>query len=209
MKLNEMSANLIDIKSMKGLKLLHVNIRSMLAHWEEVESTFLDGSLDVVAFTETWLHANCDDNLFHVNGFNFFRLDRRTVTHSGLTKRGGGICVFVKNNIDVLQWPKLEVSNSDIETMSLSCKRGNHKRLNVTVVYRPPTGNINSAIDTVSDNILEIRGSVSGNSIIFGDFNIDLLTNNVQSKRLEQFANFCNVEQLIQGPTRIAAVSET
>lgn len=105
-----MSVNLKDVKTMKGLKILHVNIRSLLAHWEEVESTLLEGALDIVIFTETWLHANCDDNLFYVHGYKLFRLDRKTVTDSGLTKRGGGICIFVKNNFDILQWPNLEIS---------------------------------------------------------------------------------------------------
>lgn len=103
----------------------------------------------------------------------------------------------------------MEISYSDIETIILSCKQGNHKRLNLTFVYCPPTGNLNAALDTLSDNISESKSLMSGNLVIVGDFNVDLLNPNVHSRQMEQFVNLCNVNQLIQGPTHITFSFET
>lgn len=50
------------------MKILHLNIRSLLAHWEEIKATILDECLDIVMFTETWLHENCENNLFAADG---------------------------------------------------------------------------------------------------------------------------------------------
>lgn len=201
--------DLNDIKSTKGLKILHVNIRSLLAHWDEVESVLLDGQLDIVVFTETWLHANCKDNLLAVRGYRCIRLDRCVANCRGTIKKGGGICVFVKNDFEIFTWSNLDVSTCDIEMLSISCKKGNQKRTNLTVVYRPPTGNVNSALDNISECISEVRRAMSGNTVVIGDLNVDLSKQSAHTHRLEQFANQCNLNQLIDSPTRISISSET
>lgn len=180
-----MPFDLKDIKTTKGLKIVHVNIRSLLAHWDEVESVFLDGSLDIVVFTETWLHASCDSNLIEVQGYRCIRLDRQVSNRNGSTKKGGGICIFIKDDFDTVSWSNLDVSNSDIEMLSVPSKKGNLKRINLTIVYRPLTGNLGQSIDTLTECILEIGRNMSGNTVIVGDFNVDLLKKNVQSHRLE------------------------
>lgn len=49
------STTLVQIKEHKGFKLVHLNARSLTQHFDELGVTFLDGSLDVVIFTESWL----------------------------------------------------------------------------------------------------------------------------------------------------------
>lgn len=51
------------MKSSKGLKLCHVNIRSLLPKFDEFRNTFLDNGLDVVGVSETWLHNLVIDSL--------------------------------------------------------------------------------------------------------------------------------------------------
>lgn len=116
-----MAVTLDDVRLMKGLKIVHVNIRSLLSNWKEVESTFMDGSLDMVVFTETCLHTNCDYNLFSAQGFKMFRFDRKVKSQSGYSKRGGGgICLFIKDEFDVITWPDMDISNNDIEVYLVS-----------------------------------------------------------------------------------------
>lgn len=40
------------VKSAKGLKILHLNVRSLLKHLEEIKYDLLDGSLDVIILSE-------------------------------------------------------------------------------------------------------------------------------------------------------------
>lgn len=144
-----MSESLESLKSQKGFKIIHVNSRSVIQHFDELYTTFLDGSLDIVVFTESWLHSNCANSLINVPGYMLHRLDRQTKTINGTTKRGGGILVYVKEGISVTGRTTLDISNSEVEIMSLTCKQGMHRNVNLTVVYRPPMGNVQSAIDSI------------------------------------------------------------
>lgn len=63
--------NSIDtVKDWKGFKIVHVNSRSVLQHFDELQTTFLDGCIDVVIFTESWLHSKCADSLIDVKGYS-------------------------------------------------------------------------------------------------------------------------------------------
>lgn len=101
------------------------------------------------------------------------------------------------------------MANSDIELLCVSCKLGNNKRTNLLVVYRPPTGKLQSAIDILSDSTEEIRRSTSGEIVILGDFNVDMLPNNIQSRNLSMFATAARVSQIIKSPTRISNATST
>lgn len=58
LELNKMPHLIEYVKEQKGLKLLHLNSRSLINHFDELEASFLDGSFDVCVFTESWLHSN-------------------------------------------------------------------------------------------------------------------------------------------------------
>lgn len=205
----KMSFSVDYVKQQKGLKLMHVNARSLLQHFDELVVTFLDGYFDVVVFSESWLHANCTDSLIHVPGYSHYRHDRQVSTRSGVTKRGGGIIIYVRDGIEVKTWPNLDISDGDLECISLTCKQGMRRNLNLTAVYRPPTGRVQSATDRLESIVENIRSTTSGDSFVVGDLNIDLLVDNLQSRKLKQFASSSSLEQVIKGPTRLTPKSET
>lgn len=66
-----------------------------------------------------------------------------------------------------------------------------------------------SALDRTEQIVCTIKQSTSGDTVILGDLNIDLLTANSHSKRITQFWNACRVKQVISGPTRISKKSST
>lgn len=199
-----MAFNLEEVKNHKGLKIIHINARSLLNHFDEFHAGFLDDSFDLVIFTESWLHANCADSLVNANGYTLHRLDREILTRTGSVKKGGGITIYVKNEFNVSSWPNLKISDNDIEALSLSCKLGNRKRVNLTAVYRPPGGNVQAALGKLETIVSTIRQSTSGDTTIVGDFNVDVLSENIHSKKISQFVNTCRLEQLIKTPTRIS-----
>lgn len=88
-------------KLQKGLKICHNNIRSLLPKIDEFETTYLDGKLDVMGVTETWLHKYVDDNLICNNQYDLIRNDRKG-------KKGGGLCMFIKKTL------KYEVVNGSL-----------------------------------------------------------------------------------------------
>lgn len=90
-----------EVKYAKGFKIVYLNIRSVLNHLEELENELLDGCFDVVILGETWLHASVGNNLIEFESYKLVRSDRQITTTSGCTKRGGGLCVYVKQGIQV------------------------------------------------------------------------------------------------------------
>lgn len=71
-------------------------------------------------------------------------------------------------------------------------------------MYRPPGGNVQAAIGKLENIVTTIRQTCLGDTLIIGDFNVDVLTDNVQSRKILQFASNCQVEQLIKVPTRVS-----
>lgn len=143
--------SLESVYNTKGVKVLHANVRSVLQHHEEIRAILECNYLDIVVLTESWLHANCLDSLIAIKGYNHYRLDRQTVNKNGTPKKGGGIIIYIKENHSVLAHSILDCSDKDLEVISVSCKIGNHKKINLSAVYRPPSGNVQVALDKLGD----------------------------------------------------------
>ena len=63
---------------------------------------------------ETWLKPNILDNLINIPGYNLLRSDRQTQDMNRQTKRGGGIVIYCKNNLNLTQLtgpPSLSLMN--------------------------------------------------------------------------------------------------
>lgn len=71
--------DLADVKKMKGLITLYINIRSLLPKLLLFTHDFLDDKLDIILVSESWLKRGLDDNLFTVPGYHFIRKDRTTL----------------------------------------------------------------------------------------------------------------------------------
>ena len=73
-----------DLRNTRGLKLVHLNIRS-LRH--KTDSLRLEGlnnkSVDVLTLSETWLDDTVQDSEFTLPGFTCVRLDRAHGTKQG------------------------------------------------------------------------------------------------------------------------------
>ena len=63
-----------DFVTELGLKMLHLNTRSMFKKREELFEV-LEG-VDIATFSETWFHEQYDDELLVWPGMRLFRLDR-------------------------------------------------------------------------------------------------------------------------------------
>lgn len=87
-----MGSKLNNIETLKGLKIGHLNIRSLLPKVDQVRHELLNGILDVACFSETWLHDKLNSNLIEQDGYSLERQDRITGKRGG---GGGWVCVFI------------------------------------------------------------------------------------------------------------------
>ena len=121
----------------KGFGILHLNVRSLLKHKEEVCAELL--GYDILALTETWLTLKVMDRLINIDEYTLLRQDRSTLTSAGRVKKGGGICIYVKSELiphvsvlsDVCQ------NDKDSEELWISISKPGNKKTIVGVITAP------------------------------------------------------------------------
>ena len=77
------------LDSAKGLKFIHLNVRSLTRKMDQIRLMLSDLNLDVITFSETWLKSYMNSSVVELNGYKLFRLDR------GEKKIGGGGVKYV------------------------------------------------------------------------------------------------------------------
>ena len=84
---------------------------------------------DIFCVSETWLHEYIKYDEIHIPGYNIYRRDRKTGA-------GGGVCIYVKENIYVNLRTDLMFEN--IEAIWAEIRQGDTQYL-VSCIYRPPS----------------------------------------------------------------------
>lgn len=118
-----------ELAKCKGLKLVGLNIRSLLAKQSQVEAELSTNKISVLSLIEAWLNNKVHNGLIRVPEYKVYRLDRK------LNKRGGGIAVYVhvKLLVNASTYENLSISDEDIEVLVLSISQKCSKPLTVTV----------------------------------------------------------------------------
>jgi len=98
-----------------GLHVVHINIQHLLPNLDEIYKCHLSNQslIDIFGMVETFLHSDVDDNSLRIKHFKFERSDR-------LQKRGGGILVYIKNNI--IYRRRYDLESKEIESIWLEIK---------------------------------------------------------------------------------------
>ena len=137
--------------SKDSFNILELNVTSLPKHFD----LFLEfiqpiiHRLHFIVLIETWFNSNNID-LYNFPGFKS--------THNFRTKkRGGGVSIYVKNNIFFTQVRHLNILNPDYEFLFIKI----HKRYVNTsrdmvlgACYRPPSGNIEAFTNKIQKYVL-------------------------------------------------------
>jgi len=159
----------------------------------------------VIGITETWMNASNVDSIT-IKGYNHELMYRSN-------KIGGGVSVFVKNNLNYIRRTDLEINDEFVETVIIEVDKNivnmNRKILIVTL-YRPPNSDIQSFIERI-EQILQTVRKERAITYCIGDYNINLF--NVDTHKTS--ANFLDCMYsygffpVINKPTRITTTSAT
>jgi hypothetical protein len=159
----------------------------------------------VIAMTETWLKDATVD-IVNINGF------KHEYEYSK-TRSGGGVSVFVKENLNYSRRNDISIFNKIIELLFIEIINSSSsikKNIILGVIYRPPDTDVVLFNDYLSDILSRIKKE---NKILYliGDFNINLLNIDKHVPSAEFLENLYsyNVFPLINKPTRINNVSAT
>lgn len=198
--------SLPKIKDLKGQKIIFLNVRSLYGHFSQLEAEFKQTNFMGLCFSETWLNDKIPDGLISIQGYNLVRLDRK------LEKRGGGLIIYLSKRYD---WEYLDlslnVSNEDLELMSVLIKRPCQKDICLSLAYVPPKSNLNRMTDCL-DSLANKINEHGTEWVLGGDLNVDFLSKSPHNRKLRIIGNFAKrntLTQLISKPTRSAQTTSS
>ena len=156
------------------LSILFNNIDGFSENFDmfSAELLSLKNRFDLLAIAET----NIDEthkNLYNILGYESFFNSKIPGKH-----KGSGLGIYMNENFTGNKLNDLCICTKDIETLfiEISCFE---QPFNFGVVYRPPNGNI----ENFYTQLEHMFGKITGNTIISGDFNINLFNHdNIKSK---------------------------
>ena len=164
-------------------------MRSLINKVDEINVLASQYKPDFFFFSESWLNDRIPDICVNVSGYCIYRCDR-------INKRGGGVCVFYKNDITI---NPIELSHGICSEIDILCFKSNSTFF--IVVYIPP-----NLSKTVHTNIIEflidkldelLDKNPYEKLIICGDFN------DFSVKPVMQSYNLVNI---VKSPTRKKAM---
>ena len=181
-----------------NLSLFHQNIRSLNKHSSEIENylSSLNQHFDVYGFSETWFRSEDDASLVDFDDYsveNCIREDRR----------GGGVSLFIKSELNYTNRPDLSINCLDCDSLFIETTQNSIKTI-IGIVYKPEYVVFNDFIDQLN-SVLNTISSEKKNCYIMGDFNLNLLAHNSNSK-ISDFINLFyshGFVPCIDRPTRI------
>ena len=193
-----------DIVEAKGLKVVHVNTRSVFNKLDELKLRLKQ--FDIIVFTETWLNNMTDDSLLKWEGFNLVRRDRDLIRN----KKGGGVCIYIHDSIPYTNIEEHKgLSDHNLEFILLKVKPHMQKPLNLLGVYRPPDGAPKECVDHLV-HILNQLDRQRTDTLIIGDFNIDYKNKKlIAASKLEKLVTKLALKQIIKENTRVSSSSAT
>lgn len=177
--------------------MVHINAQSLNNKIDEFRFVFEKSDIDIVCVSETWLSTAMPDSFFCLSGYRVFREDR-----SG---NGGGVAIFVKDNIPSKLFLKStdnnSVSSGKVEYIFVEITSDGRKLL-IGCVYRP-----NKRICLANFFLtLESIAATFDDIIISGDFNSNIL---VESILIDHMSSLGLTPTNTVAPTHYTATSET
>jgi len=180
--------------SANSFSVFHINARSInslqkRSSFDEMLFIELQCRFDVIVVSETWFSNDSDCHL--IQGYKIFSVIR--------ARRGGGVSIYVKDGLQAQKLQEYSWSTNDYDILSVKIED-----YLIIGVYRQPRGNMNLFIDRISDILDMISDLQTSNSIVIGEFNIDLNSDLHASNRLLNLMTSHSYFNTIFDSTRIS-----
>ena len=166
-----------------------------MAHIDEIRLLVKERNTDVLCVSETWLIPNILDEYVNIPDYVIYRCDKG---------RGGGVCIYVKNNLTVTPVNTTIDKPEGVEDLWVTVQCRKLPAFIIGCLYRHP----HSSMDTFNyvEEIFKFIALRNKTFYVLGDFNCNILTKN---NRMNRIIFNAKLTQLIDKPTRIASCSAT
>lgn len=171
--------------------LVHINACSIYGKIKYVREVFNNTKTDFLCVSETWLSKVHSNKMLEIQGYRIIRHDRV----KDKKKRGGGICIFLKNHLSSKVLVK-SIPSDPTEFMLIQTSI-NSELIMLGCVYNPPG---NSSLDTffsvLADHIPKYQ-----HVILCGDFNINVSRDTASSNRFVDTIHSLGLSLVSNEPT--------
>ena len=168
------------IKSTRGLKIAHLNIRSLRNKTDALRLEGIDNkTIDILTLSETWLSDSISDAEIELPGFACVKLDR-----TGVKEGYGGVVIYIREGLSFCL-------RDDIDTRGHECLwieliRDICKPTIICCAYRAPDVDLEGFISSLQSSVPEINFEKS-DVILLGDLNVNIMPNSKQPKKTNTF----------------------
>ena len=176
--MTEMKSSLASFDP-NAFSVLHLYVRSMKKK-EFLKN--LSASFSAICLSETWCESQDEsqNSNYILSGYNFFYQYRQY-------RRGGGVCLFVKESFCCKTRQDLSIYCDAIESLYLEITNEKSKNIILNMTYRPPNGDVKE-FEKHLNKILSTNDILKKEVIMAGDFNMNLLDFE-QNKKVQNFLN--------------------
>ena len=187
--------------SKKGLKILHQNIRGLLAN-KSIICQILDGFRNIYIFSVSETHLSPESEVeVQIEGYTF-------IANSRASGQGGGVGVYISSSIPFQRRTDLE--QEDIKYIWIEILFPKAKCFLVGIIYRPPDSSkhLCAYFNYKFESMLSTVSAENKECIISGDINCNYLVPS-DHKEIKSIFSYFGLKQLISSPTRITRESKT
>ena len=206
-ELNPGYRSLVDVRKTRGLKIAHLNIRSLRQKTDMIRLEGLDNkTFDVLTMSETWLNGSFRDAKIALPGVTCIRLDR-----SGDKTGYGGVAAHVREGLPFRVRNGINSDNN--ECLWIELNRAKCRPTLICCAYRAPEKDLSEFISNLYNAMTSIDLDKC-DLLLLGDINVNILPHSKGSikKDKQQLLNFSrtlDLSQLIKEPTRVTEKSRT
>ena len=190
--------SLDDIKRNRGLKIAHLNIRSLRHKTDLLRLEGLDTkTLDILTLSETWLDQSFEDSEVALPGFSCVRMDR-----TGTKKGFGGVAIYVREGLPFKI--RSDLNSFDYECLWIELTRSKCRPTLICCAYRAPDMDFCNFIFNLNNCMANIKLDKC-DLVLLGDLNANILSHsrNKEKQELLKFVRTFDFEQLITEATRV------
>ena len=117
---------------MKGLKIASLNVNSLTKHIDEIRVLLADNPFDILSINESKIDWSVSNSEVFIHNYTLFRRDR--------TRKGGGLALYIKNNIPFLV--RQDLLSPNLEMLCVEINRKFSRPFLISTWYRSPNSEI-------------------------------------------------------------------
>ncbi len=142
-----------DFNKLRGITFGALNIRSLTRKIDEIKIFLSESEIDYFSLTETWLNNSISDCEIDIPHYNLVCSDRDL--GSG-RRSGGGMVTYLHDKYDFQPQPQWNLCCPDMEWTWSILKSSRTRDTYICNLYRPPQGNIDTAIALIESKLTDI-----------------------------------------------------